>query len=160
MSGTWWVTVVSKESLFAQRVVISGDVQKMLGGEVGNSTSVSGRRWILGFEHDRGDGIWRHNASVEAGEIVRRGDELQRWIATKDVFWSGDRDHDDLKLLLTRPASTGQALGAPYAAEADLRELSTPWVLPSVEIPEVPHDRSRSASRTRSAGTQQRRLLR
>ncbi|MEH1016731.1 hypothetical protein V6U90_26980 [Micromonospora sp. CPCC 206060] len=159
MSGAWRIRVVSKESAYAQRVVFSGDVQKMLSGEVGASTSASGRRWSLRFEHNRGDGVWRPNASVEAGEIVRHGDEFERWIATKDVFWCADRGHDDLKLLLTRPASAagsaGEAVGVAYAA--DLYELPTALVLPSVDTPDVRHERQRSYSQPMSPGTPLRR---
>ncbi|MEU5941622.1 hypothetical protein ABZ807_21100 [Micromonospora sp. NPDC047548] len=161
MSGAWRIMVVSKESLFAQRIVFSGDVQKMLSGELGTSTSASGRRWKLRFEHNRGDGVWRPNASVEAGEIVRHGDEFQRCIATKDVLWTGDRDHDDLKLLLTRPASAGApaegVVGSPYAVDVNLHELPASLVLPSLDRPDVTHERQRSYSYPTSAGTPLRR---
>lgn len=156
MSGAWRITVVGKESLFAQRIVISGDVQRMLSGEVGISASVSGGRWILGFEHNRGDGVWRQNASVEAGEIVRYGDEFQRLIVTKDVFWSGDGGHDDLKLLLTRPAP---ATLAPCAVDARLHELSASWVVPPVETPGVSQERPDPSRVTRPVGTPLRRIV-
>ena len=161
MSGAWRITVVSKESLFAQRIVFSGDVQKMLNLEVGTSASASGRRWTLRFEHNRGDGVWRPNVSVEAGAIVRRGNEFQRLIATKDVFWTGDREHDDLKLLLTRPASAGAPEegvgGSPYAVDVNLYELPESLVLPSVDSPDVTQERQRSYSHPGSAGTPLRR---
>ncbi|GAA2718733.1 hypothetical protein GCM10010429_43560 [Micromonospora olivasterospora] len=156
MSGAWRIMVVSKESLFAQRIVFSGDVQKMFVGELGASTSASGRRWTLRFEHDRGDGVWRPNVSVEAGEIVRQGNQFQRLIATKDVFWRGDRGHDDLKLLLTRPASAGapaEGVGAPYAVDVNLHELPASLVLPSVDSPDVQQERQRAYGDPGSAGT-------
>ncbi len=148
MRGAWRIRVVSKESLFAQRIVFSGDVQKMLNLDVGTSASASGRRWALRFEHDRGDGVWRPNVSVEAGAIVRHGNELQRLIATKDVFWSGDREHDDLKVLLTRPAPAGSpaeaAGGSPFAVDVDLPELPPSPMLPSVDGLGAPQERQRS----------------
>ncbi|MFI7650720.1 hypothetical protein ACIBTZ_32305 [Micromonospora sp. NPDC049460] len=161
MSGTWRITVVGKESLYAQRLVFSGDVQKTLELEVGTSGSASGRRWRLRFEHNRGDGVWRPNVSVEAGAIVRCGNEFQRLIATKDVYWTGDRGHDDLKLLLTRPASAGdpeeQAAGVPFAVDVNLHGLPDMPVLPSMEGAEVTLERLRSYSRPGSAGTPLRR---
>lgn len=161
LSGAWRIMVVSKESLFAQRIVFSGDVQKMLSGEAGASTSASGGRWKLRFEHNRGDGVWRPNVSVEAGAIVRCGNQFQRLIATKDVFWAGDRSHNDLKLLLTRPTSAGAPAegvgGSPYAVDVNLPELPASMVLPSVDSPDVTHERQRSYSDPRSAGTPLRR---
>ncbi|MFG1954673.1 hypothetical protein [Micromonospora sp. NPDC048830] len=161
MSGAWRIEVVGKESLFAQRIVFSGDVQKMFVGELGASTSASGRRWTLRFEHNRGDGVWRPNVSVEAGEIVRHGNEFQRLIATKDVFGNGDREHNDLKLLLTRPASAGAPAegvgGSPYAVDVNLYELPPSLVLPSVDGPDVPQEKQRSYGDPRSAGTPLRR---
>ncbi|WP_416902595.1 hypothetical protein [Micromonospora echinospora] len=161
MSGTWQITVVGKESLFAQRLVFSGDVQKMLELEVGTSASASGRRWRLRFEHHRGDGVWRPNVSVEAGAIVRCGNQFQRLIATKDVFWSGDRAHDDLKLLLTRPASAGVPEegvgGVPYAVDVDLQGLPDMPVLPTMDSSEATQERLRSYRRPGPAGTPLRR---
>ncbi|SCL29386.1 hypothetical protein GA0074692_2716 [Micromonospora pallida] len=161
MSGTWQITVVSKESLFAQRLVFSGDVQKTLELGAGMSASASGRRWRLRFEHNRGDGVWRPNVSVEAGAIVRCGNEFQRLIATKDVFWTGDRAHDDLKLLLTRPASGGAPEegvgGVPFAVGVDLQGMPDMPVLPAMDSAEAPPERLRSYGRPGSAGTPLRR---
>ncbi|MCW3817618.1 hypothetical protein ONA91_24490 [Micromonospora sp. DR5-3] len=161
MSGTWQFTVVDKESLYAQRLVFSGDVQKILELQVGMSASASGRRWRLRFEHNRGDGVWRPNVSVEAGAIVRCGNHFQRLITTKDVYWTGDREHDDLKLLLTRPASAGAPEegvdGVPFAVDVDLYELPEPLALPPVDSPDATQERLRSYRQPGSAGTPLRR---
>src|SRR3954462_9860018 len=99
LHGTWRVTVVRKDSDWPQRVVISGAAQGTIPGMVGASGTVNGGDWHLTVEHDPGGG-GRQGEFVQAGPVGERDGRVIRTLVSKDRYWPGDSDPDDLVLRL------------------------------------------------------------
>jgi hypothetical protein len=115
LRGAWRVTVVHKRSHWPQRVVSEGAENPVLPGVVGASVTMSGDDWQLAVDHDAGGG-WQRSEYVQA---VGTGDGLL--IVSKDRYWAGDSQPDDLVLRLNHVGRLFEVMGAP---EVDSSSLS------------------------------------
>lgn len=116
MHGTWRVTVVRKNSDWPQRVVITGSVHDAIPGMVGASETVSGGDWHLTVEHDLGGG-WRQSEFVQAGPVSERDGRATRTVASKDHYWPGDGDPNDLVLRLEHVGARFEVAGTPQLVD-------------------------------------------
>src|ERR1700691_4236275 len=124
VAGSWRVRVMRKESDWVQRVVITGSASVVIPGRVGESAEVQGERWRLTIEHNSGGG-WTENAYVQAEPVRRRAGLATQLVTSKDHYWAGDSDPDDLVLMLEEMAETGtfSVDGQPYGVDDSLRPL-------------------------------------
>ena len=99
LCGSWRVTVTRKDSDWAQRVVVTGGVDAVIPGVVGAAATISGDRWDLTVEHDPGCG-WRPSAYVAADPVREHAGHATRTVMSKDHYWRGDSDPNDLVLRL------------------------------------------------------------
>ncbi|MGI5229435.1 hypothetical protein [Actinoallomurus sp. CA-142502] len=116
MHGTWRVTVVRKASDWPQRVVITGSVQRAIPGTVGASETVSGIDWHLTIEHDLG-GAWRQSEFVQAGPVREYDGRAARTVASKDHYWQGDSDPNDLVLRLEHVGARFEVTATPHLVD-------------------------------------------
>jgi hypothetical protein len=107
LDGKWQVRVVRKESCWPQRVVISGSANLVIPGIVGQSATVSGKRSCLTIEHQP-DGQWRPNAMVRGLPAQVQAGRTTMTVVTKDNYWEGDSDPDDLVLELVQLSGAGE----------------------------------------------------
>ena len=106
LDGKWQVHVVGKESCWPQRVVIRGSANLVIPGVVGQSATVSGKRSYLTIEHQP-DGQWRPNAMVRGLPARVQAGRTTMTVVTKDHYWEGDADPDDLVLELVQLTGAG-----------------------------------------------------
>jgi hypothetical protein len=97
--GTWRLSVVRVIADWPQRVIVSGSVDGVIPGRVGESRTISGGDWQLRFECNPGTG-WQPDCRVMVGEPERTGNRVAQLIRCKDVDWRGDKTPNDLVLLL------------------------------------------------------------
>jgi hypothetical protein len=121
LHGSWRVTVVRKDSHWAQRVVVTGAANGVMPGVVGASETVSGDRWRLAVEHDSGGG-WRPSEYVHADPVKDRDGRASRIVASKDHYWPGDSHPNDLVLLLDHVGGTFEVTGMPRLVGDGLRD--------------------------------------
>ncbi|GAB2800257.1 hypothetical protein GCM10027176_00270 [Actinoallomurus bryophytorum] len=121
LHGSWRVTVVRKDSDWAQRIVVTGAVSGVVPGVVGASETMSGDRWCLAVEHDFGGG-WQASEYVHADPVKDRDGRASRIVASKDHYWPGDSHPDDLVLLLDHVGGTFEVAGLPLLVGDGLRE--------------------------------------
>jgi hypothetical protein len=112
MHGSWRIVVVRKDSDWPQRVVVTGSASGVVPGVLGASGTVSGDRWCLTVEHDPGGG-WRPSAYVHAGPTKEDDGRGVRTVVSKDHFWPGDREPDDLVLRLEHLGGVFEIAGTP-----------------------------------------------
>jgi hypothetical protein len=101
LDGKWQIRVVGKESSWPQRVVISGSSSLVIPGIVGQSATVSGKRSLLSIQHEL-NGQWLDNPLVQRGPARVQAGRTIMTVVTKDYFWEGDSDPDDLVLELVQ----------------------------------------------------------
>lgn len=121
LHGSWRVTVVRKDSYWAQRVVVTGAANGVVPGVVGASETMSGDHWSLAVEHDPGGG-WRASEYVHADPVKDRDGRASRIVASKDHYWPGDSHPDDLVLLLDHVGGTFEVTGMPRLVGDGLRD--------------------------------------
>ncbi|MDN3357659.1 hypothetical protein [Actinomadura sp. DC4] len=121
LQGSWRVTVIRKDSDWAQRVVVTGAAQGIVPGVVGASETMSGERWSLGVEHDWGRG-WQTSEYVHADPVKDRDGRASRIVASKDHYWPGDSHPNDLVLLLDFVGATFEVTAAPCLVGENLRD--------------------------------------
>jgi hypothetical protein len=126
--GCWRITVVGKLSDWPQRIVITGSVRGVIDGRVGTSVVVAGDRWRLAIEHNDGSG-WRANQSVDRRPAQRGPDRVIEMVRTKDRYWKGDADPNDLTLRMENFGGDINVGGdievvGQYAVDASLRPLA------------------------------------
>lgn len=124
VAGSWRVRVMRKDSDWVQRVVITGSASVVIPGRVGESAEVHGERWRLTVEHSSGGG-WTENAYVQGEPVRRRVGRATQLVTSKDHYWAGDTDPNDLVLMLEEMAETGtfSVDGQPYGVDDSLRPL-------------------------------------
>jgi hypothetical protein len=116
--GSWTITVVRKISYWPQRLVVGGAVSGVIPVEVGRSVVVDAPYWTLTFEHDDGSG-WRTNQRVLPGPLRDDGARASQTIASKDRYWAGDADPNDVVVRLERAGGDFAVIGQPFAADRD-----------------------------------------
>lgn len=116
MHGTWRVTVVRKDSDWPQRLVITGSVHDPIPGVVGESGTVNGGDWHLTVEHDLGSG-WRQSEYVQAGPVSEHDGRATQTVASKDHYWRGDSDPNDLVLRLEHVGARFEVTGSPQLVD-------------------------------------------
>src|SRR5215204_6138809 len=114
--GSWQVRVVRKDSDWSQRVVISGSVKGAIRGEVGASALVAGDLWYLTIEYNAGNG-WQESRMVARRQLRPENGHAMQLIVSKDRYWPGDSDPNDLVLHLTNVGSDFEVVGEPYAVD-------------------------------------------
>ena len=126
VAGSWRVRVMRKDSDWVQRVVITGSASVVIPGQVGESAEVHGERWRLTIEHNSGSG-WTESAYVQAEPVRRRAGRATQLVMSKDHYWAGDSDPNDLVLMLEELAETGMFSvdGQPYGVDDSLRPLGS-----------------------------------
>jgi hypothetical protein len=124
LEGRWRVRVVGNDADFPQRIVVTGSNSLIIPGVVGKSFEASGKRWTLGIEHQPfGRGAWRPNVFTDSQQLTAGNGQPVTMLRSKDVYWPGDDNPDDLVLMLERldgPPAFGIA-GSPSAVDDDLR---------------------------------------
>lgn len=123
LHGIWQVTVVRKESDWAQRVVATGSETAVLPGVLGASAAMGGGSWRLTVEHDYGAG-WRPSEYVHADDVQEDGGRATRVVTSKDHYWPGDSHPDDLVLRLDHAGAAVQVAVLPRLVGEELREDS------------------------------------
>ncbi len=119
--GSWRLTVVSKVSDWAQRVVVTGSVNGVIPGQVGVSVLIAGDRWQLAIEHNLG-GVWVPNQRVAAGPLRHEQGRPSQLISSKDQYWPGDTAPNDLILHMENVGAAFDVVDQ-YAVDAALRPL-------------------------------------
>ena len=124
VAGTWRVRVLRKESDWVHRVVITGSASVVIPGRVGESAEVQGERWRLTIEHNSGGG-WTESAYVQADPVRRRAGRATQLVTSKDRYWAGESDPNDLVLMLEEMAETGtfSVEGQPYGVDDSLHPV-------------------------------------
>jgi len=111
--------VIGKDSLWPQRVVISGASggNGVVPGVVGATTEADGDAWSLTIEHDDGTG-WAENEAILPGPLQEVGAEIRQIMRSKDAFHPGDDDPDDLVIRLDKVGPMFALPVRPYAVDA------------------------------------------
>jgi hypothetical protein len=124
LEGRWQVRVVGKEADWPQRVVIDGSSSLVIPGVVGHSATVTGKHSYLTVEHELG-GQWRENELVQAAPARAEGGRTSMLVVSKDHYWPGDSDPDDLVLELVQLSAAGSfGVAGVGAADETLRKIS------------------------------------
>lgn len=126
LHGSWHVRVVRNDAAWPQRVVVTGAVSGVIPGQVGASVTVGGGHCTLTIEHDPGGG-WRQSPYVQAGPVKERDGRATRIVESKDHYWPGDSDPNDLVLQLEHIGTAMEVIGAPEitgVVGSDLRYLA------------------------------------
>jgi hypothetical protein len=126
VAGNWRVRVLRKDSDWVHRVVITGSASLVIPGRVGESAEVQGERWRLTIEHNSGGG-WTESAYVQAEPVRRQPGRATQLVMSKDHYWAGDSDPNDLVVMLEEMAGTGMFSvdGQPYGVDESLRPLDS-----------------------------------
>jgi hypothetical protein len=134
LDGRWLVQVVRKDSAWPQRVVITGSASMIIPGVVGQSAEVAGKRWALSIEHQR-DGAWLESAFIDSQVQAGQGGPTTKLIHSKDHYWHGDYDPNDLVLKLDYvPAVAGfRVTGSVHAVNGGLGPVRGGFADPQAE---------------------------
>lgn len=97
--GDWRLRVVRNNADWPQRIVVIGSSRQVIAGRVGTTAVISGPAWELTVEHDDGGG-WRPNDAVVPGASGHVEGRPVRMVVSKDRYHPGDREPDDLVLML------------------------------------------------------------
>jgi hypothetical protein len=118
--GHWRITVIGKDSAWAQRVVVTGATSGagVIPGVLGASQVVDGDAWSLTIEHNDGSG-WRENEGIFPGPLQEIGAEMRQVIRSKDHVTPGDTDPNDLVIQVDKVGPMFEITVRPYAVDAE-----------------------------------------
>jgi len=118
--GRWQVSVIGKDSAWAQRVVITGASSGagIIPGTLGASQIVDGDEWSLTIEHNDGSG-WTENEAVLPDPMQEIGAEMKQVVRSKDHFTAGDTTPNDLVVLVSKIGPMFEITIRPYAVDAE-----------------------------------------